>query len=335
MSTMDATSSDQLTAVELTGWRLFLLHLRNLPYALHRQFRRLLGKDKSPMLLFAEDELRRAGWFDEDNDYGGALGPAVLKLLKIHAKEGHSGYSSLLVADLFHHLVGFKPLTPLTGDDDEWVEVGREIGCGEPIYQNKRCPTVFKYPDGRCLDIDAVHFLDINGITYTNSKDSAREITFPYLPGKPEVVAVPPREMIPQNPEVGDTVSWNGEHWMWDGEWWNTIEAPPEDKTVETNTVEEYPQTPATATTAGDETPYEDLKAALLALIREQLNFDTGTEISPEDYLEEDLGCDSFDMVKLVLAVEERFQTEITDDEMEAILQVKDFFPFITPVTES
>ena len=38
----------------------------------------------------AEYELRKAGLFDKDSDYGGMLGKAVMDIVKVFAKQGHS-----------------------------------------------------------------------------------------------------------------------------------------------------------------------------------------------------------------------------------------------------
>ena len=74
---------------------------------------------------FAEAELRRAGWFDDSPDamYGGMVGPAVMKMIKVFAAEGHSGMSARLCLDIFHRVARFKPLSKLTSDPAEWMEV--------------------------------------------------------------------------------------------------------------------------------------------------------------------------------------------------------------------
>jgi len=62
-------------------------------------------------------------------------------------------------------LIGGKPLSPLIGDDDEWIE--HDYG-GPVTYQNKRCSTVFKdVKDGPAYDIQSGPRI---------------AITFPYMP---------------------------------------------------------------------------------------------------------------------------------------------------------
>jgi hypothetical protein len=50
-------------------------------------------------------------------------------------------------------LLAGKPLSPLTGAESEWLGVGVDPKGG-PVFQNKRCGTVFKDADGRCYHID-------------------------------------------------------------------------------------------------------------------------------------------------------------------------------------
>jgi hypothetical protein len=71
-------------------------------------------------------------------------------------------------------VAAFEPLTPLTGGDEEWVEV--TPGC----LQNKRCSHVFK-ENGQAYDIQGKVFREASGSTYT-SGDSRVPVTFPYMP---------------------------------------------------------------------------------------------------------------------------------------------------------
>ncbi len=98
----------------------------------------------------AKQELEMAGFFDKGSDYGGELGNATLELVKLFAKQGHSGISAGIVRNLFNKLADYKPLSPLTFNDDEW---SNEIARSDNVYQNKRNSAVFK--DGmRHIDIE-------------------------------------------------------------------------------------------------------------------------------------------------------------------------------------
>lgn len=138
----------------------------------------------SNLETFARKELTRAGLFDKDSDYGGMLGDAVMKMIKVFADEDHSGFSAGMAIKIFGKVAAFEPLTPLTGHDDEWME----IADGE--YQNIRCAHVFKNKD-RAYDLNGKVFREPSGACYTNS-DSRTTVTFPYVP-KTEYVDVPDR----------------------------------------------------------------------------------------------------------------------------------------------
>ncbi len=127
----------------------------------------------------AESELRIAGLFDNDSDYGGALGPAIMQVVRAFSDEGHSGGSASISISAISKLLSFEPLTPLAGDESEWNDVGA-YSAG-PCWQNNRCSHVFKGEDGRAYDIDGKVFREPNGACYTNI-DSRVYITFPYTP---------------------------------------------------------------------------------------------------------------------------------------------------------
>ena len=121
---------------------------------------------------FAREELKRAGLFRKESDYGGMLGAATMRLIKVFSKEGHSGYSAGMAISLFEKLARYLPITPLTGDDDEWNEVA------QGVFQNRRCSRVFKEA-GSAYDIEGIVFREANGDRYT-SGESRVSVTFPY-----------------------------------------------------------------------------------------------------------------------------------------------------------
>lgn len=132
----------------------------------------------------ARHELEIAGLFDKDSDYGGMLGEAVMKMVKLFADEGHSGFSGKMAISIFEKVASFEPLTPLTGVDEEWMEVSTGI------FQNVRCSHVFKEgKDGQAYDIDGRIFREPNGSCFV-SGESRVYVTFPYVP-KREYVDVP------------------------------------------------------------------------------------------------------------------------------------------------
>ena len=137
----------------------------------------------SNLVNHAQRELELASLFRKDSDYGGMLGEAVLKLIKVFSRQGHSGFSANMAISIFERLAKFEPLTPLTGEANEWEDVG------DDTQQNRRCSHVFKR-NGQAYDISGRVFRDPEGYTYTSS-DSQVLVNFPYTP-KTEYVSAPP-----------------------------------------------------------------------------------------------------------------------------------------------
>lgn len=107
----------------------------------------------SNLIKHAEYEMRKAGLYDGDSDYGGMIPEAVLALVKAHSEQGHSGMSHSLVLSIFNKVVNFKTLTPVSSDPDEWVLVADDNG--KPLYQNKRQGSCFSHDGGKTWkDID-------------------------------------------------------------------------------------------------------------------------------------------------------------------------------------
>jgi len=143
------------------------------------------------MLSYAEGELNRIGLTEED-EYNGMMRKHILHMIKEFADEGHSGFSAQYAINILSKLMSFKPLSPLTGEDDEWVDVSEMSGT--PHYQNKRRSSVFKDgKDGEAYDIDGKVFWEWYkggegklSKTYYTCRESRVPITFPYeVPDKP------------------------------------------------------------------------------------------------------------------------------------------------------
>jgi hypothetical protein len=111
------------------------------------------------LMKFVKSELRAAGLFDADADYDGAIATTVVALVETFSAYGHSGGSAEQTLAVFDKLVRRIPLTPLTGEDDEWEERRDD----EPFWRNTRCPTV-------CKDL----------VTAWDSARGDKTITFPY-----------------------------------------------------------------------------------------------------------------------------------------------------------
>jgi len=63
-------------------------------------------------------------------------------------------------------------------------------------------------------------------------------------------------------------------------------------------------------------------------IIAEKLSVDI-KEVVPEASFVDDLGADSLDLVELIMAMEEEFDTDISDEDAEQITTVKDAINYI------
>jgi len=135
---------------------------------------RILRAEPGNLMAHAERELPKA-----DGDEMQALMNAQLKeLILVFSTHGHSEFSASYARRCLDKLLAFEPLGPLTGEDDEWSDVG------DGVFQNKRCSHVFKQADrfdGQAYNMDGKVFREPSGACYA-SKDSLVPITFPYIP---------------------------------------------------------------------------------------------------------------------------------------------------------
>lgn len=112
----------------------------------------------------------------------------ILAIIDAFAEQGHSGASAAYALNILDHLLRFKPISPLTGEDDEW---GEPISRMDNCQQNKRCSSVFRknFDNNTAYDIDGKVFSDDGGKTFWSTYDSMTPVTFPYMPPvKPEQI---------------------------------------------------------------------------------------------------------------------------------------------------
>lgn len=138
------------------GWTLVNLR-RRMSLSAMKRFSR------SNLVQYAVNELDRSGLLDggEENI---RVADSVLSMVKEFSRGRHSGLLASYCLDIFDRLARFLPLTPLTGEDDEWVYIS------DGVYQNKRCPRVFKDKD---------HAYDVGA---SPAHTTPPTITFPYTP---------------------------------------------------------------------------------------------------------------------------------------------------------
>lgn len=113
----------------------------------------------------AREELKRVNFGDDDS-------AVMIDILEKFFDQWDSGGAVHAVAPILQRLIAGKPLSPLTGDPDEWVEVGYGV------FQNRRVGSVFKDP--RFHDGKLAYDLD-------NPAGPREAISFPYWPERAEV----------------------------------------------------------------------------------------------------------------------------------------------------
>lgn len=105
-------------------------------------------------------------------NFGGEDGAVMIDLLERFLDQWDSGGAVWAVASVFQRLIAGKPLSPLTGDDDEWFD------HGNGVFQNLRASSVFKDP--RFHDGKLAYDLD-------NPAGRTEPISFPYWQDRAEV----------------------------------------------------------------------------------------------------------------------------------------------------
>ncbi|EAJ4116483.1 acyl carrier protein [Campylobacter coli] len=69
---------------------------------------------------------------------------------------------------------------------------------------------------------------------------------------------------------------------------------------------------------------FDDVKAVVV----EQLSIDADA-VKMESKIIEDLGADSLDVVELIMALEEKFEVEISDSDAEKLIKIEDVVNYI------
>jgi hypothetical protein len=85
----------------------------------------------------------------------------IVALCEAFGKSGQSGGSAPFVASAISQavkkLMMFETIAPLTGKDDEWMDISRHNN-GKSMFQNIRDSRVFKDEDGKAYFIEAIVF---------------------------------------------------------------------------------------------------------------------------------------------------------------------------------
>ena len=103
----------------------------------------------SNLVKHAEREMRIAGLYDSDSDYGGMIPENVIECVEAFSKAGHSGGSAHLTIEVLNRVLRHKTLAPINSDPQYWMEVGHNV------WQSTRDPSYFSINGGTtfyCLD---------------------------------------------------------------------------------------------------------------------------------------------------------------------------------------
>lgn len=137
----------------------------------------------------ARAELDRIGFGDEDT-------VVMMTILDMFFDQFDSGGAVSVVAPVLQRLIAGKPLSPLTGADDEWFKPMDDMDC----FQNCRCGSVFKEKtengDWFAYDIDGP---DRSGTEHIKHRWARKQVVFPYSPGE-TVVCAPVIEVETKEP---------------------------------------------------------------------------------------------------------------------------------------
>lgn len=119
----------------------------------------------------------------------------ILDLCEAFGKSGQSGgsapYTASAIAEAIKKLCLQEPICDVTGHDSEWVDVTSFMD--KTMWQNSRCGSLFKYPDGKCSYTDAIvwkgseKYDTFTGRVYIDNVDfeligSSQYVNFPFKP---------------------------------------------------------------------------------------------------------------------------------------------------------
>jgi len=126
--------------------------IKNIAWRLKRLFKKVKGDykpEKSNLYLWAKSELDRLIVYCEEKEGKDGLemqktiNKNILDIVKVFCMQGHSGTSASYLISKVTRLLDWKPITALTGENSEWMEVP-EYDNGNKTQQNKYCSAVFR-----------------------------------------------------------------------------------------------------------------------------------------------------------------------------------------------
>lgn len=127
---------------------------------------------------------------EESKEMQKLMNDKLLEICALFATHGHSGYTSGYAIHCLNRLLDWKPLTSLTGSEDEWGPVS-EREEGSTYQQNLRCSAVFRKNEDNSTAyyLFGKVFSNDGGETWFRNKNSSIPVTFPFaVPEKSERV---------------------------------------------------------------------------------------------------------------------------------------------------
>lgn len=133
------------------------------------------------LVKWAEEELARLVKDDNDGTQK-EINKDILQIVETFSEQGHSGLSAAYTLGIIKRLLDWKPVTALTGEEDEWCPV-ESWDNGENSQQNKRCPAVFRknFDNTTAFYLYGKVFSDDEGKTWFTSRESRVPVKFPYV----------------------------------------------------------------------------------------------------------------------------------------------------------
>lgn len=150
----------------------------------------------SNLVEWSKEELNRLVPKGDGKEIQESINRDILEVVKVFSEQGHSGFSAPYALSQIKRLLNWKPIQPLTGEDDEWDDVSEF--SKDNSQQNKRCSAVFRKnnDNSTAYYIDGKVFSDDGGESWYTNGDSFVPVVFPFtVPEKPEYIIISPKEL--------------------------------------------------------------------------------------------------------------------------------------------
>ena len=126
---------------------------------------------------YAAKELKLIGLLGHDNSKKNEFGNRILSIVGKFREYNISISQTFQMLNVLQRVTRFLPLSPLTGNEDEWIAVTHPKIFGV-THQNVRFFNLFKHSFGVAFQSDGYKVIRPNGDFYF----AIKEISFPYIP---------------------------------------------------------------------------------------------------------------------------------------------------------